>query len=261
MAVTPPNIVKRLVKQQPLVAQEMDDNLQDILDYTTAVETTFANGTGFVDNTVDVIKLVHPNTAGQFLIDQTSGTPLWAAMSGDATLAADGALTLANTAVTANTYGAATTVPVITVDTKGRVTGVVDTPMGGIIQVLSTGTTGGATAGNTGLTLAITPASTSSKILVLVGQSMETIQQNNSSITAYMHLKVTDAVRTAVTLRTQQSSEGIYFNSMTQRGGGGAGNFCYLDSPAIATAVTYSVELSGSGIVGGGDMTLMEVAI
>jgi hypothetical protein len=48
--------------------------------------------------------------------------PLWAAMSGDATILSTGALTLANTAVTPATYGDATHVGQFTVDSKGRLT-------------------------------------------------------------------------------------------------------------------------------------------
>lgn len=50
-----------------------------------------------------------------------------AAVSGDATLAANGALTLANTAVTAAAYGNASHVSVVTVDAKGRITNAVST--------------------------------------------------------------------------------------------------------------------------------------
>jgi hypothetical protein len=42
-------------------------------------------------------------------------------MSGDATISNSGAITLANTTVTAGTYGSSTIIPVLSVDSKGRI--------------------------------------------------------------------------------------------------------------------------------------------
>lgn len=63
-------------------------------------------------------------TAGQVLMGSSANIPTATAISGDATLAASGSLTLANTAVTAGTYGSSFKIPSIQVDSKGRVTGV-----------------------------------------------------------------------------------------------------------------------------------------
>ena len=55
-------------------------------------------------------------------------------------------LSLTNTSVVANTYGSATFVPVITVDSKGRITGIVNTPISGgngtVTSVTINGTAG-----------------------------------------------------------------------------------------------------------------------
>jgi hypothetical protein len=99
MAVTPPTITKRLVKQSPLTASEMDTNLGNLLDYTTDTETTFADGTGFVDDTVGQAKLVDM-TEGQIIVGlTTTGVCTATTMSGAATLAGDGAITLADSGV------------------------------------------------------------------------------------------------------------------------------------------------------------------
>jgi hypothetical protein len=68
------------------------------------------------------VSKIASGTAAQFL--QSNGTPttVWATMSGDATLGNTGVLTLANTAVTPNTYGDGTHVGQFTVDSKGRLT-------------------------------------------------------------------------------------------------------------------------------------------
>ena len=49
-------------------------------------------------------------------------TYIYGAMSGDATAGSGGAVTLAASGVSANTYGSSTAIPILTVDAKGRVT-------------------------------------------------------------------------------------------------------------------------------------------
>lgn len=75
----------------------------------------FGNGTGAIQVTV-------PGTSGQLLVANASGVPTFVSLTGDASLAASGAVTLANTGVVAGAYGAGTTVPVFSVDAKGRLT-------------------------------------------------------------------------------------------------------------------------------------------
>ena len=75
----------------------------------------FGNGTGAVQVTL-------PGTSGQLLVANASGVPTFVSLSGDASLAASGAVTLANTGVVAGTYGSSTTAPVFAVDSKGRLT-------------------------------------------------------------------------------------------------------------------------------------------
>lgn len=66
-------------------------------------------------------------TAGQALIATGATTFAFTTISGDATLSGTGAVTLANTAVTAGSYGSSTQVGTITVDSKGRITGASNT--------------------------------------------------------------------------------------------------------------------------------------
>lgn len=61
-------------------------------------------------------------------------------MSGDATFASNGALTLASTAVTPGTYGSATAVPTIIVDAKGRITSASNTTITATGNVTAAGT-------------------------------------------------------------------------------------------------------------------------
>ena len=65
---------------------------------------------------------ISSESTGQVVI--YDGTNSWdnKSISGDATLANTGALTLANSGVTAASYGSSSAIPVITVDAKGRIT-------------------------------------------------------------------------------------------------------------------------------------------
>jgi hypothetical protein len=82
-------------------------------------------------------------TAGQILVGQSASDPLPKTVSGDATLAASGALTFASTGVSPGTYGDHVNIPVVTIDAKGRVTSAATTPIGGAggsVPVASGGT-------------------------------------------------------------------------------------------------------------------------
>lgn len=88
--------------------------------------TKTAVGLSNVTDDVQTKAAVVPNTTptpGQVLVGNAGGTAYApASVSGDATLASTGALTLANTAVTAGTYGSATQSLTATTDAKGRLT-------------------------------------------------------------------------------------------------------------------------------------------
>lgn len=81
-------------------------------------------------------------TTGQVRVGQGAADPLWKTMSGDATLVASGAVTLASTITAGGPTGSATVAPIITYDAKGRLTAVSSatiTPAVGSITGLGTG--------------------------------------------------------------------------------------------------------------------------
>jgi hypothetical protein len=114
---------------------------------------------------IGVSKLAN-GTSGQILVAGASNLA-YQTMSGDATMASTGALTLANSGVSANTYGSASSVPVTTVDAKGRVTGVTDTSIAISASQVTSGTLGVANGG--------TGASTLTDRAVLVGNGTAAI--------------------------------------------------------------------------------------
>ena len=82
--------------------------------------------------------LTSSGSSGNLLVSDGSA---WAsvAMSGDATIASTGALTLKNTG-TAGTYGSASAVPVFTTDAQGRVTGGTNTSIAISASAITSGT-------------------------------------------------------------------------------------------------------------------------
>lgn len=72
-------------------------------------------------------------TSGQIWVGSAGNVAAAVPMSGDATLAASGALTLASVVGAAGPIGSATVVPIVTVDAKGRVTALSSTTITGVV--------------------------------------------------------------------------------------------------------------------------------
>lgn len=98
-------------------------------------------------------------TQDHIFVGNASNVAADVAMSGDATIVASGALTLANTAVTPGSYGDATHVPQLTVDSKGRLTLVANVAITG----------GGGTGVNTA-TLSVSASTTAGELAASIGE-------------------------------------------------------------------------------------------
>lgn len=68
--------------------------------------------------------------SGKIFVGNGGGVAAAVSLSGDATLSNTGAMTLANSGVTAGTYGGSSLVPSIVVDAKGRITAISNTAIG-----------------------------------------------------------------------------------------------------------------------------------
>ena len=152
----------------------------------TSFKITGGASTGFLkaDGTVDAVTYLSGNQSITVSGDATG--------SGTTSIA----LTLANTAVTPGVYGSTTLVPVVTVDSKGRITSVTTAAISGSLTFTGDVTGSGTTGTSTGLTLAAsgvtagtyTKVTVDSKGRVTVGASATT-----SDISEGTNLYYTDA--------------------------------------------------------------------
>lgn len=105
----------------------------------TGLTTAAANGLLY-GNGASALQVTSAGTSGQLVLANGSGVPTFATLSGDATLSSGGALTLANTAVVAGSYGSASSVGTLTVDSKGRLTGASNTTIAIDAGAITSGT-------------------------------------------------------------------------------------------------------------------------
>lgn len=121
-----------------------------------------------------------------------TGDASWS-ISVDGSGNASGALTLANSGVTAGTYGSTTAIPVITVDSKGRVTGVSTSTISTALSISDGTTTDTVSLGTDTLTFAggtgVTTTVINNQISFAIGQAVSTtsdVQFNNLTLGGYL---------------------------------------------------------------------------
>ena len=123
------------------------------------------------------------------------------------------------------------------------------TPAGGgkVLQVVSANygtevTTTSSSFVDTGLSLAITPTLSTSKVLVIISQHLTAAGTSGDGIIGFT------ALRGATTLFA--NTYGVLFNMGSTNLGGGNWGYTYLDSPATTSSTTYKTQfrrISASG--------------
>jgi hypothetical protein len=121
-------------------------------------------------------------------------------------------------------------------------------PTGSVLQVVSSGTqtqvssTSGSTWVDTGISLAITPTSATSTVLVLVSMNgLRKVATTNSGVA--VALQLLRGVSTIANIGNDNAS-----TDTTANGGYNttAASTCYLDSPATTSSTTYKVQFNNA---------------
>ncbi len=195
--------------------------------------TTFTTNGLLYGNGTSAISATAAGDPGELIVANASSVPVFRTLSGDATLSSAGALTLANSGVTASTYGSASQVPVITVDAKGRATGITNTAIAINANQITSGTLPVANGGTGNTTL------TSNAVLLGNGTSAITTTSpgTNGQVLALVN-------GTPTWTATSSINNGV--TSLTQNGGGSPQTGALTIATSSDTNLLLNVTNSGS---------------
>ena len=228
--------------------------------YMGATGGSFSVANLDIDGTTDIgAALVD---ADEFIVDDGGGgtnrktdasrikTYIYGAMSGDATAGSGGAVTLANSGVSAGTVGSSTAIPIITVDAKGRITNTSTTAVdsttieqGNSSVAVSDSGTGSIVATIDGSTLATFAAA---GITLSSGAFVGSVTGNVTGNTSGSSGSCTGNAATATILANARTIAGVSFN--------GSANIS-LNNNAITNGAGYITSSGTSAACSGNSAT------
>ena len=172
--------------------------------YASAVNTmsslATANSAILVTSSLGVPSWSSTMTNGQIIIGQTSGTPTSETISGDASLANTGALTLATVNTNTGIWGSATQVPQFTVNGKGLITAASNVTITGTSPVGSALTSGDIWVGNASNLAAAVPVT--GDISLSNTGSTSLVATSNSTLTTLSGLTTASSLASIGTVTT-----------------------------------------------------------
>lgn len=194
------------------------NELQNAKLHISTVGPTYGKGVFYLDSTAGVNKLKYNNGSGFLTVLDTS------MVDGTSIEIASNALSLVATGVSANTYGSATAIPVITVDADGRLTNVTTASIQTSFSITDGFTTETVAGGDT-----ITFTGTTNEVTVAVSAT--------DTVTIGLPDDVTIGGTLTVTDQIDMSSTKI-INLATPTAGTDAATKAYVDS-AVTGALSY----------------------
>lgn len=207
----------------------------------TGIQSATANG--FVlGNGALPFNVMAAMTDGQLPVGQTGGPPLPKTVSGDATLSAAGAITLASIIAAGGPIGSATVTPIITYDAKGRLTTVsqatIAPPFSAVTgtAAVNQGGTGGTTAANAAINLNVV-----ARVRTQVFTGSGTYTPSAGLISAIIEC-----------IAGGGGGGGAAGGATSTQGGGGGGSGSYSRSVVTAAAVgaSQTVTVGAAGTAG-----------
>lgn len=207
-------------------------------------------------------------TDGQIIIGATGADPTVSTMSGDATLAANGALTLASTIAAGGPTGSATVAPIITYDVKGRLTTVSSaTITPAQASVVWSGTSGGIPYYNSTNTIASSALLGTNLLMQGGGAGAAPSTFTLGGDCTFTTPNITCTKTNGVTYPSSVTSGGVLYASSTSAvassalltanaimigGGAGVAPSTTTTGTAVLTALGTNVGTAGSFVVNGG---------
>lgn len=235
-------------------------------DSVAAAQTLTSLADVIISSVVNAQVLIYDSTAQQWLNQS---------LSGDLTISKTGVVTLANTGVTAQTYGSATAIPVLTIDSKGRITNASTASLATSLSIAGdTGTDSVALltdtltfVGASGITSAVTNNTVTFDVDGTVARNTNTLNYFSATTSAQLASVISDETGTgklvfgtSPTFTTSVETDSLSFNvfntTATTVQAFGAATTLSLGATSGNTTVRNSLIVSGNLTVNGTTSTV-----
>ncbi len=240
--------------------------VKNYADSVAAAQTLTSLADVIVSTVADAQVLIYDSTAQQWLNRS---------LSGDLTAIKTGAVTLANTGVTAQTYGSATAIPVLTIDSKGRITAASTAALATSLSIAGdTGTDSVAIlsdtltfVGGAGITSAVTNNTVTLDVDATVARSTDTLNYFSATTSAQLASVISDETGTGLVVFgtnptfttgvvTDSATFNVFNTTATTVQAFGAATALSLGATSGNTTVRNNLIVSGTLTINGSTSTV-----